>query len=237
MKLNMRTTLHRVIFLMGVFFHSGNVLAQEFLPVLLVESANVSDSETFASLVNDINTAMREGHDIPLFLRAYESHTVASTDTTKFILSPSSNYVSLLENHRIFSTDSALEPLRTQLSALASFGAPAYLQAVRFDGTNTPGWLNNFYVETSDESRLLEKVSALAAWLKGNNGEPALINVFHVIAGQPGFTHLVSINLQNSQSMGAFLDSLTIMNWSLEYSDGSGSSKIIDNVIFKEMMP
>lgn len=180
------------------------------LPALMIEALEVSDTDlaAYTRLVARANTAMRERHGVPLFLRAYTATSITGEPSATFALSPSGSFAGLMANRAAFATDSELSELRSELNALTTPAPATYLKTIRFDGTNTPGWLCNSMVRTTDESALLARVEALAAGLSLPDMSPPLINVFRILAGSYPATHLVSINAQSGQHLALLLDSL-----------------------------
>ncbi len=140
--------------------HRGPVLAMlllgaiaaraEFLPALRIEAVQVSDPKAYAALVAQANEAMRTKHQVPLFLRAYAATTLAGETCSAFTLSPAGSFEILQKNSTLFSADPDLADLRKKLRHGGPATSPTWFKAVRFDGTNTPGWLFNTLVKTDD---------------------------------------------------------------------------------------
>ena len=206
-----------------------------FLPTIRIEPVEVPDPPAYAALVTRANEAMRTKYQVPLFLRAYSALVPGGEPPASFTLSPAANSAALATNRERFEADSDLVELRRQLAAASSAGAPVELQAVRFDGTNTPGWLCNSFVKTNDEPALLARVAELAA-------RPApvrpMINVFRVTAGSEAYTHLVSLNAASAPDLAALMESLTVHAGTLEFSHASGARcDLVATTPYREMTP
>lgn len=212
----------------------------QFRPAILVEELVVADPPALAAAVARANVLMRAHHDVPLFLRAYAATGVAGGSAAAFSLSPAASFEALLKNTRAFAAHQALADVRRQLIAATKPGTGTYLKAVRFDGTNTPGWLLNTRVKTDDEAALLARVSDWAAQLAATGPAAATprVNVFRVVAGHSGYTHLVSLNTADSAELGARLDALAAGPLSLTFSLSSGARcEIIDSAVYRELEP
>ena len=205
----------------------------EFLPVLMIEPVTTETPAALASLVQDANTLMRERHETPLFLRVYAQPAMSGSRRHGFLLSPAASFSGLMANQNAFRTDPKLEPLRKQFAALPEPGPASYLKAIRFAGTNTPGWLCNALIETADESRLLHEVDALTTLLQAAGDPPPLINVFRFISGPGPATHLVSINAASHQQLGTYLDRL-LLGPSLLNDPGL---TVLSKTIYEELVP
>jgi len=197
----------RLVFLSWILFFTGPAFSQ-FLPTLMIEPVTVSDPVAYAALVAKANQIMREQHKVPLFLRAYVSTSITGQTQPGFNLSPSASMAGIIANRETFARAPALAEIRAQINAITRPGPATYLKAIRFDGTNTPGWLGNTLVETDQEAVLLERVTLLKAALAVGPAEPPLINVFRVFAGAGPATHLVSINAASAVQLAQFLDIL-----------------------------
>lgn len=212
----------------------------QFRPAILVEELTVSDPPAFAAAIAQANALMRTHHEVPLFLRAYATPVLAGGSGAAFSLSPAASFEALLKNTQAFAADPALAEVRRQLVAATTPGPGTFLKAVRFDGTNTPGWLLNTRVKTDDEPALLARVAEWAAQLNGtgsDTGKP-LINVFRVVAGHSGYTHLVSLNTAGSAELAARLDALAASPLTLAFSAGSGARcEIVHSAIYRELAP
>lgn len=203
------------------------------MPTLMIEPVTVSDPVAYAALVAKANQVMREQHKVPLFLRAYVATSVTGQTQPGFNLSPSGSLAGIMANREIFNRTPALAEIRAQINALTRPGPATYLKAVRFDGTNTPGWLSNTLVKTDQESVLLERVARLKAALAVPPAEPPMINVFRVFAGAGTATHLVSINAASSVQLAKFLDALNAVPLSLD----APPVAVLNNTLYEELSP
>lgn len=191
-----------------VFLLAGPAFAQ-FPPTLMIEPVTVADPIAYARLLAEANRVMREQHKVPLFLRAYVSTSITGQTQPGFNLSPSTSLVGVMANRETFARASEFAELRAWINSVARVTGPAtYLKAVRFDGTNTPGWLCNTMVETGDEAALLARVAQIKTTLSAAPAEAPFINVFRVVAGPDPATHLVSINTASSAQRAGCLDAL-----------------------------
>jgi hypothetical protein len=209
------------------------VANSDFLPVIMVESITIRAPDTYAALVAEANTVMRERHAAPLYLRAYVAPTITGADFQGFALSPSASLTSLMAARTAFTADPSLADLREKLQALTLSGESTYLKAIRFDGTYTPGWLCNTLVKTTDETALLQRVQALVEQLSQPDTEPVFINVFRVIAGPGPSSHLVSINAPSSADLAIKLDRALAPLDTLTDS----SVRLISRTFYRELIP
>lgn len=210
----------------------------EFLPALRIEEVQIADPRSYAQHVAQTNEAMRTKHQVPLFLRAYIATTLTGESRSAFTLSPAGSFEILQKNGATFSADPDLADLREKLRLAGPATSTTHLKAVRFDGTNTPGWLFNTLVKTSDEPALLSRVAELATRLGQSGRPPPKLNVFRVIAGHSAYTHLVSLNEASEPDLAARLDAIAAAGWTLEFSTPNGEScVIVQSTIYREMLP
>jgi len=225
--------MHRVLLLVLLLFLT-TAARGAFLPTIRIEAVEVSDPPAYASLVARANEAMRTKYQVALFLRAYSAIVPPGEPSASFTLSPAASSGTLATNRERFASDSDLADLRRQLTAAApSASMSVELEAVRFDGTNAPGWLCNSLVRTNDESALLARVAELAAL-----PAPAkpLINVFRVTQGTDAYTHLVSINAASATELAALLQSFAARAGTLEFSHASGTRcTLVATTLYREM--
>jgi hypothetical protein len=183
----------------------------------MIEPVSVADPIAYARLLAEANRVMREQHKVPLFLRAYLSTSITGQTQPGFNLSQSASLAGVLANREIFARAPELADLRARINAVARVTGPAIcLKAVRFDGTNTPGWLCNTMVETGDEAALLSRVAQIKTTLSAAPAEAPFINVFRVVTGPGPATHLVSINAASSSQRAGCLDALAAQPSSLQ---------------------
>jgi hypothetical protein len=178
-----------------------------FLPAIAVERLTVKDSPAMTALVDEMNTQMRQRHAVPLFVRAYRAVTLGETAGEAFVLYPAVSFAALCLQQTHFAADPDLASLRKRFTELPRTHLPALLKAVRFDGAHRPGWLFNSLVQTSNEAALLKHLAAWIPQAEPDNPQPRRLNVFRVIVGDGLFTHLVSFNLPNWESLVTLLDS------------------------------
>lgn len=210
----------------------------QILPALSVEPLKISDAAAYGTLVEEINAAMKTEYGVPLFLRAYESTSMTGRGDRAFSLSPSVSFEALLENHARFEDNEKFSELRGRLDILSDSSGRVFLKAVRFDGTNSPGWLLNYLVRADDEEALL---LGIASELQGlgleEKGSP-MLNVFRVVAGQSQFTHLVSLNFASSIALGAGMDAIAASDFDFTYSEsGDQLCEVMESVVFRELGP
>lgn len=199
----------------------------QILPALLVEDIKISDSAAYADLLDEINAEMKDRYGVPLFLRGYESISTVGRGTRAFSLSPSASFEALAANHQRFEETDEFAGYRERLEALSVASGQTYLKGIRFDGTNSPGWLMNVTVKAEDEDRLLERVEALAF---SDAFEPK-VNVFRVLVGEGRFTHLVSLNFESRAALGAGMDEIARQGWRLEFE----GCELVESVAFREL--
>lgn len=126
--------------------------------------------------------------------------------------------------------------LRLRLAACVREEKATYLNAIRFDGTNTPGWLLNIFVNVEQEADVLQYADGLGQLMCATDLPPALINVFRVIVGESGFTHLVSVNLASREDLGKFLDCLETANRKWDRANESDARhELVGSGIFCEL--
>jgi hypothetical protein len=203
------------------------VEAAEFLPALALAPIEVAKAPAVSALVDRLNAAMRERHEVPLFLRVYQEISLGGQPVPRgFALCPSDSFAGLVANWRKLEGDGALESLRTEWQALAGGVPVTQVKAVRFDGTNAPGWLLNTWVRANNEAALLAWV---AAWVDGA-GE-IKVNVFRVMSGAGKATHLVSANAASEEQLARFMDEV-----SASPSWPAGVERV-DGAIYREVGP
>lgn len=218
----------------GILGVNAAMGSAQLMPALAVEQLEISDTAGYAALVDEINAAMKEKYEVPLFLRAYESTSNSGLAARAFSLSPAGSFEDLMANQYKFEGDDAFAGFRERLDRMSVASPRVYLKAVRFDGTNSPGWLLNTLVKTADEAALLE---ALAVGIFGSESEPK-VNVFRVVAGSASFTHLVSLNFDSRAALGAGLDLIADRSWSLAHAeDGTLVCEIVESVVYRELEP
>jgi hypothetical protein len=200
---------------LGVIGMLGVVLPvrAQVLPTLAIAEVAVSDVAAYGRLIEQANQAMRERHGVPLFLRAYGTLTAGGTMENIFSLRPADTLEHLAENAGAFAADPELRSVRMGIDAVARTGAMTYLKAIRFDGTNAPGFLINTQVKSGDEADLLLRVEALVETLRAVGLSNAKLNVFRVIEGDGSFTHLVSINLDSPGNAAKAMDAIGPVGW------------------------
>lgn len=224
----MRPALFALLLLLA-----GPAFAQ-FLPTLVIEPVSISDPIAYAGLLAEANRVMREQHKTPLFLRTYVSTSITGQAQAAFNLSPSASFAGIMANRETFARAPELAAIRSQINTIARVTGPAtYLKAVRFDGTNTPGWLSNKMVATSDETALLERVALIKTTLSAAPAEAPFINVFRVIAGPGPATHLVSINATSSVQLAGCLDALAAQPSSLH----APPVAVLSSTLYEEVGP
>lgn len=210
----------------------------EFLPALRIEEVQIAEPRGYTQLVAQTNEAMRTRHQVLLFLRAYVATTLTGETRSAFTLSPAGSFEILQKNGATFSADPDLADLREKLRLAGPVTSSTHLKAVRFDGTNTPGWLFNTLVKTSDEPALLSRVAELATRLGQPGRPPPKLNVFRVVAGHSTYTHLVSLNEASESDLATRLDAIAAAGWTPEFSAPSGEScVIVQSTIYREMLP
>lgn len=231
-----RSTLSRLflpLLLLNVLSARG-----EFLPTLLIVDVQVSDPAAYTKLIAQANGTMRTKHQVPLFLRAYESISLPEKTPARFALYPGASAEALAANRRLFAADPELVDLRAQLDRLVSAGPEILLKAVRFDGTNTPGWLINTLVKTDDEASLLARVVEFSSRLTLPDRPKPLINVFRVTAGTSAYTHLVSVNSATAEQLVERRGALTATGLSLAFANPSGTRcEIVLTTEYRELLP
>jgi hypothetical protein len=234
-----RPSLLPVLALAGLLLGATAARGQ-FRPALFLEEQTMSDVPAYTAALARANALMRANHGVPLFLRAYAAPALAGGSGETFSLSPAASFEALLKNTQTFATDSALADVRREIAAATAPGRGTYLKAVRFDGTNAPGWLWNSRVKTDDEPALLARVAELAALLLAaapDRGPPS-VNVFRVVAGHTGYTHLVSLNTAGPADLAACLDALAAAAFTLEFSRGTGArAEIVRSGVYRELGP
>lgn len=213
--------------------------AATFLPALMIEDVELTDPDHYVRLIGQANTAMREAHAVPLFLRLYATTSITGQHRRFFTLCPSGSFATLLANRAAFASDPALSLLHDELNALAQPGPAVMLKAVRFDGTFTPGWLNNFYVSTSNEAALVSRAAELTQLLTPAHATFAKphLNVFRVVAGEPHYTHLVSVNASSAAHLADVLDRLAAAGWTLTSNDPAAPCAVVHNTLYEELLP
>lgn len=198
----------------------------------------IASTEEYVTLINDINELMRTRHEVPLFLRGYESLTLSGGKKETFQLIPATSFADLAQNEQSFSTDPAFSELKTRLGSTTQSLNRIYLKAIRFDGTNSPGWLINTFVDSSDESNLLKRVVELKSLLSKHGIETAKINAFRSIVGSSQLSHLVSINLASVNQLGEVIDILALESWDWELSDPLHQKcSVIKSGVYREISP
>lgn len=209
----------------------GTVLraADANLPALMIEQITTDDPRAMIEALKQINAGMNSAAGVPQFLRLYQTQSLGNLETSGFLLSPAGDFTALLENNRRFIVDPKLARARSELDATTHLGAPVFLKAVRFDGTNTPGWLNNYLIRTDNEDRLLQSVANLHNIAQGSGGQ-VLVNVFRVVAGETDYTHLVSFNVANREALGS------LMNVMVDHRPRSPDFTVIANQLFAEIL-
>lgn len=208
----------------------------EFLPALLIREGEIANPPTYARLVARANVAMRTKHQVPLFLRAYAAISPVDPQRAAFALWPGATAEAVRTNQQLFATAPDLADLARQLSSAGPTGPETSLQAVRFDGTHTPGWLINTRVQTNDESALLARVAILATRLSPPGQPKPLINVFRVASAAATFTHLVSINTASAAELARQHAALTAGDEPLAFTDPAGPRcTIIDRTPYREL--
>ena len=205
-------------------------------PALCIEPIEITDASAYGELLATINTQMKDRYDVPLYLRSYATDSISGRMHGAFALSPSLTLEGLLKNEERFSSDLEMETIRQNLASVSrSVGPKTYLKAVRFDGTNTPGYLFNSLVAAESEDALLDYLDASLVAL-GDTGEMPKVNVFRVLAGDGSFTHLVSFNLGSMDAVGALLDRVAEAKWGLEFTSSEGEHcKLVQQAIYYEL--
>ncbi len=228
----------RGAFGLAVLLWCADAAKAEFLPALRIDEVQIADPKRFAQVVATTNQAMRTQHEVPLFLRAYGATSLTGEIISAFTLSPADSFETLKKNAATFSTDPDLSAMREKMNEIGRSGPTTWLKAVRFDGTHAPGWLLNTLVNASSESALLARVAELGALLAQSGRPPPKLNVFRVIAGRGGYTHLVSLNEASERDLAARMDAIAAAGWTLEFSGPSGvSCVIIQSTIYGELLP
>ncbi|GAB5558529.1 MAG: hypothetical protein SynsKO_01760 [Synoicihabitans sp.] len=205
----------------------------EVRPVIKVEPITITSPADIAATVRNANELMRAQHEVPLFLRAYFSPTLTGEEMEGFLLSPSLTMAGLLNNEQQFVADPASQVLREKLRAISRTGPARIFKSIRFDGTHSPGWLNNYVLHASDETELLACVERLAASLTFDENEPVYLNVFRLISGPGSETHFVSINAGSAQALGDQIDQLTTLPDPLD----SPTIRVLSRTIYSEARP
>jgi len=208
-------------------------LATSFLPAIAVVELHVTDSAGYAKLVGEINQAMKEKYGVPLFLRAYGSSNLTGEIVEAFSLSPSATFENLADNQQRFLSDPKFGSYREELKHMGNHGRKTWLKAVRFDGTNSPGWLLNYLVDTRDEAGLLQRIEQFSALSENQGLEVPLINVFRVIVGESSFTHLVSVNTDSAEKIAKIMDVIAAQSWSFGFTNGV----VVKNTGYQELLP
>lgn len=182
-------------------------------PALRIETVSVVDRSLHLETVARINAVMRRDHDVPVFLRVYESIPCTGAPGATMVLSPAPTFEKWDDQRRLFLDATELTETRREEARAATAGPVQWLKAVRFDGTHAPGWLINTFVRAQAESALLDRVAAIAERLDADAGPRPLINVFRVVAGDGTATHLVSFNTDSSARLMQVLDALVATGW------------------------
>ncbi len=206
--------------------------AEPFLPVLFVAEVRVQEFDRFAQALSTIDAVMRSTHNTSPFYRAYVQHGLETTSASGFLLSPAATFAQAFANLRVFNSEPALADSRSELAKVVEFATTTYLKAVRFDGTNTPGWLNNLLVDATNEDVLLQAVEELTSMLESESGRP-MINVFRVVAGSNDFTHLVSINAASETGLAVLLETLASLSPPLS----NAGISVVRNALYFELLP
>lgn len=225
----------KTLFVSTVLGFSVSCLAQ-VMPALSVQYVEASDSEQYADFVKAANAAMRARHDVGLYLRAYETRAITGQHGELFLLSPAGTFEQLFDNERQFAKHSDLADLRRQLGTVNPTAPRFYLKAIRFDGTNTPGWLLNTWVICDQEDVLLAAARDLKVALPAGTDDPLMINVFRIVAGPATATHLMSFNFPSAAKLSATLDALTENGWpEMGTSEPAARLQIVSSAIFREL--
>jgi|GEM_PF-5532010 len=208
----------------------------QIFPAIAVESVEIEDPVSYALLIEEANEFMRAEYAVPLFLRAYSASTLLGEPGESFLLSPSLSFDGLLANEAAFASDPRLKGLREQFAAVRALGSKTYLKAVRFDGTNTPGWLFNSLVQVPEEELLLKLMGRWTDTLSEADLELPKLNIFRVIAGDASFTHLVSVNAVSSEHLAQLLDLIAAAGWPLDASkQGKLEATIYRQTLYREL--
>lgn len=205
----------------------------QFLPTLKIEPVAIIDPAALAGVVSRINGKMQELHGIPFYVRVYASFDGENEVRDAFALYPSADPAGIEANQRLFATNPAFAELKQQYDELAKTGPATMLKAVRFDGTHAPGRLSNTLLKVSDESALLSQVRALAELLAATDRGPPKINVFRVFVGEPGWTHLVSINAGSDEHLADSLERLEAS----DFAWSSDSAELVRTRQYIELSP
>lgn len=179
--------------------------SEPIFPTILVEPIEILDPQGYAQRMHQVNAEMKATHGVPLFLRAYTARGMDGRATASFQLSPALSFESLLSNQAFFAENATLRESLAQVARPT--GAPTYLKAIRFDGTNQPGWLINTLLQSDDESVLVEKIEAWMDRFPESELRPK-VNLFRVLVGSDAYSHLLSINTDSGASLGKILDYL-----------------------------
>ncbi|MGB0370226.1 MAG: hypothetical protein ACPGN3_02670 [Opitutales bacterium] len=203
--------------------------APEILPAICIEPVAFSDLPRFQQEMQAINARMSDQHDIPLFLRAYQS-----LDTQGgFTLIPALSFESLLTNRDLFSKHPDWTAASNTLSrTLQSSGSHTYLKAVRFDGTHTPGTLLNLRVAAKNESKLLETLERWQTQTQETVSKDIYINMFRVEVGDGSFSHLISFNTDGLKMLGQALDAQPSITRAISESE---HGSIISQSLYQEV--
>ena len=217
---------------------STYVLAAEpFLPSLLIAEVESNSRDDFIDSLAAVNLRMSEQHGVVPFLRYYQRTGLDVQGSQGFILSPADSFATAFANLQLFAQGATIRSSQDQPALVVQLGVTTYLQAIRFDGTNTPGWLNNIQLASADESALLAVVEEFAQQLEGEGIAAPMINVFRVVAGEAGYTHLVSINTASSERLAMLLDAYGNLGQRMLAASPQSSHSILSNSLYFELLP